>query len=333
VFTLLGTRQRADWEREFASTTSYLKFGAPAPISTSAPSIPLPPRSFSADLRVMLVRYVRTVVGDRKRLVVLLVQAPVLGLLLSFVLFQGAFSPQVSTDRRQYLLATILVMVLLGGFNSVREIVQDREVFRREVAVGVSAYGFVLSRWLVLGVTAVMQAVVLHLTASLRQLDSPGSGALLASGSLELMLALAGIGVVSVGIGLLISATVSDTAKALTALPLVILATLLLSGLVVPTSGRVGIQEVTYLNPVQWGSSAAAVSVDLRASTGCPPSLAGVDVPDELPGGEACTNDRWERSASTQAINFAGLVGWSLLLLFLAGFASRWTMGRPLRRS
>jgi energy-coupling factor transporter ATP-binding protein EcfA2 len=332
VFHLLGTRQRAEWELEFARTTSYLKFGAPAPIAAVAPSVPLPPRSFSGDLRVMLTRYIRTLLGDRRRLVVMLLQAPVLGVLLSLVLFQGAFTPEPGPETRQYLLATILVMVLLGGFNSVREIVQDRGVFRREVAVGVSAHGFVLSRWLVLGFIAIVQAAVLHLVASSRQPGSPGSGALLASGELELVLALAGVGVVSVGIGLLLSAMVSDTAKALTTLPLVILAALLLSGLVVPTSGRVGIQEVTYLNPVQWGGSAAAIAVDLRAAEGCPPTFPGApaQVSDDVDANDACTNARWERSASAQTINFSLLVAWAFILLFTAGLAARWTMRRPL---
>ncbi|MDH3678503.1 MAG: FHA domain-containing protein [Acidimicrobiia bacterium] len=339
VFTLLGTRERAEWELEFAQTTSYLKFGASAPPATAAPSTPLPPRSFFHDLKVMIVRYVRQLIGDKRRLLLLLLQAPLLGLLLSLVLFRDAFGPEAGPSAtRQYLLATVLAMTWLGGSNSVREIVQERDVFRREWAVGVSATAQVLSKWLVLGFATIVQAVVLHLVASTRQLDSIDSGALLANGEIELILALAGIGVASVGVGLLISALVDDTAKALTMLPLVIIPVLLLSGLVVPTAGRAGVQELTYLNPVQWGGSAAAVAVDLRNSEGC--NLPGggpagdADAPLNLPGGagEACDNPRWERSMSTQTVNFVLLVAWSLGLLFLAAAAARWSMGRPLRR-
>ena len=340
VFTLLGTRQRAEWELEFAKTTSYLKFGeaAPSTATGSAPSVPLPARSFGHDLRVMLGRYVRQLVGDRRRLLLLLLQAPLLGALLAAVLFTEAFGPAPAPSAtRQYLLATVLAMTWLGGSNSVREIVQERNVFRREMAVGVSPIAHVLSRWLVLGLATILQAVVLHLVASIRQVDSIGSGALLANGQIELILALAGVGVASVGIGLLISSLVDDTAKALTMLPLVIIPVLLLSGLVVPTSGRAGVQELTYLNPVQWGGSAAAVAVDLRNAEGC--NLPG-GLPESDDGGpnlppmqEACDNPRWERSAGTQGLNFVMLVGWSLAMLLFAGLAARWTMGRPLRRS
>ena len=333
VFHLLTTRQRAEWELEFARTTSYLKFGAPAPVAGMVQSTPLPPRSFSGDLRVMLFRYVRSLIGDRRRSLLLLAQAPILGLVLSLVLFRDAFAPDSGTATRQYLLATVLAMTWLGGSNSVREIVQDRDVFRREMAVGVSAMAFVVSRWLVLAFATVLQAMVLHLVASSRQLNAVGTGALLASGQLELMLALSGVGVVSVGIGLLISAQVNDAPKALTALPLVIIPTLLLSGLVVQTSGRAGIQQLTYLNPVQWGGSAAAVSVDIQASEGCPPDRDGIQPTPGQAVNETCTNPRWDRSAANQAFNFVMIGAWAVVLVLAAGWAAGWTMGRPLRRT
>lgn len=328
VFHLLGTRQRAEWELEFAQTTSYLKFGAPAPISAAAPETPLPPRSFVSDLRVMIVRYIRSLIGDRRRLILLLAQAPVLGAILAAVLFRNAFVQGSGQATRQYLLATVLAMSWLGGSNSVREIVQERDVFRREMAVGVSATAFVVSRWIVLSVATAVQAIVLHLVASSRQQNPIGQGALLRAGQIELVLALIGVGVASVGIGLLISALVTDTPRALTLLPLVIIPTLLLSGLVVPTSGRTGVQEFTYLNPVQWGASAAAVSVDIRTAENC-------NVPDN-PNAQfnaTCSNGRWERSAATQSLNFFMILFWSVAMLGLASWATGWTMSRPLKRS
>ena len=338
VFTLLSTRPEADWELEFARTTSYLKFGEAAPIAGAPSSAPVPKRSFLHDHGVMLRRYVHQLVGDRRRLLLLLLQAPLLGLLLSFVLFTRAFGPSPEPSAtRQYLLATVLAMTWLGGSNSVREIVQERDVFRREMAVGVSPFGHVLSKWIVLGVATMVQAVVLHVVASWRQEEPIGAGALIGSGQLELLAALAGIGVASVGVGLLISALADDTAKALTLLPLVIIPILLLSGLVVPTSGRTGVEELTYANPVQWGGSAAAVAVDLPNAEGCglptPPPAADSGGPLALPPmSEACDNPRWERSAQTQGINLAMLGAWSLLMLVFAGLAAGWTMGRPTKR-
>ncbi len=324
VFNLLSTRQQAEWELEFAKTTSYLKFGAQAPPSASAPSTPLPKRSFTHDFRVMVVRYIRALVGDRRRLALMVLQAPLLGLLFALILEPTAFSPIPGTGARQYVLATLLAMTLLGGFNSVREIVQDRDVFRRELAVGVSATAFVLARWLVLSVITAFQAVALHLVAAFRQQDPLGSGVLIGSGHLEMIVALAGIGVAAVGVGLTISATASDTPRALTMLPLVMIPLLILSGLFVATSGRAGIEQVTYLNPIQWGGSAAAATIDLQRASGCGgPQAAAID---------ACTNQRWERTTATQALNLSMVWAWSLVLLLVAGLTTRWGLTRPLSR-
>jgi ABC-type multidrug transport system ATPase subunit len=330
VFTLLGTRQRAEWELEFARTTSYLKFGGSAPVAQLAPSSPLPPRSFTRDFRVMLGRYLRSLVGDRKRLTLLVLQAPILGLILSLVLVRTAFGGEASTATRQYLLAMVIAMVLFGGFNSIREIVEERAVFRRELAVGVSPFGFVLSKWLVLAVITTIQAVVLHLAASSRQEGDLGEGVLLASGRIELMAALAGVGIASVGVGLLISAQASDIPKALTAFPLALIPILMLSGLLVPTAGRPVIEEVTYLDPVQWGGSAAAVTIDLRQAEGCGDLPAVLPDADTTP--EACQNSRWEREAGTQAVNFGMVAVWAVALLIGSGLVARWSLGRPLKR-
>ncbi|MGF1595793.1 MAG: ATP-binding cassette domain-containing protein [Acidimicrobiales bacterium] len=334
VFTLLGTRRDADWELEFARTTSYLRFGGQQPPAPPPSAAPLPPRSFGHDLRIMVVRYLRSLLGDRRRSVLLLLQAPILGLVLSLLLFRDAFGGEPGSPARQYLLATVLAMTWLGGSNSVREVVQDRDVFRREMAVGVSAFGFVLSRWIVLGAATILQAIVLHVVASSRQVDDLGPGLLFGSGQLELILALAGVGVVSVGIGLLISAVVTDTSKALTALPLVVIPALLLSGLLVPTAGRAGVEQVTWLNPIQWGGSMAAVAVDLQGAEGCSVPGAEVETPGTgaMPGVDACQNGRWERRVTAQLTNAVMVVVWAAVLLVASGLVAGWNLRRPLRR-
>lgn len=163
------------------------------------------------------------------------------------------------------------------------------------------------------------------------------------------MVVMAGVGVSSVGVGLLISALVSDPAKALTVLPLAVIPLLLFSGLVVATWGRPAIEEVTYMNPVQWGGSAAAVTMNLQGSTVCG-ELTDADriTVDEALVGQIDTNQiatnqaslfnletgnpRWSREANTQAVNLAALGGWSLALVPLVGVATSWSFRRPSRR-
>ena len=189
--------------------------------------------------------------------------------------------------------------------------------------------------------------------ASIRQLHSL-EPQLLPWGQVELMVVMAGVGVSSVGVGLLISALVSDPAKALTVLPLAVIPLLLFSGLVVATWGRPAIEEVTYMNPVQWGGSAAAVTMNLQGSTVCgeltdadritvDEALVGQIDTDQIATNQIDTNQaslfnletgnpRWSRGANTQAVNLAALGGWSLALVPLVGVATSWSFRRPSRR-
>ncbi len=346
VFNLLGERPAEEWLAHFARSSSFQKYVAD-PIRTGA-SNPSggTKRSFATDFAIMTSRYVKSLLGDRRRLGLLLLQAPILGALFSLLIPTDAFSvgEGPTTSTRQYLMATALVMIWLGGSNSVREIVDERSVFLREMAVGVSTSAFVLSKWLVLAVLTLIQAIVLHLTASWRQVDSLGSGLVLPSGQLEYILALAGIGIACVGLGLVVSATVTDAAKALGVLPLVTVSVFLLSGLVVPTSGRVGLEQVTYLNPIQWGASALAVTADLQAADGCFQTNPGVGAQPPQPGDSdaqlggnklqpaSCENARWSVQQSTQLTNVGmlTLLGW--LLVAAAAVCASWSLNRPLRR-
>ncbi len=345
VFTLLSSRPNAEWERHFAETSSYFRFVNTAPTPAPPAASRRSSRSFTTDLWTLIVRYIRLLGGDTRRLVFMVAQAPVLGVLLAFVLNRGAFEAVSGSAAREYLVAMVLAMTLIGVLNSVREIVQDRPVFRREFAVGVSSTAFVLSRWIVLTSIVLVQSLVLVLVGSSRQTSRLGDGVLIGSGLLELLVAIAGIGVASVGIGLIISAFVSDTPKALTMFPLVVIPAMLLSGLVVPTSGRTGVEQMTYLNPIQWGSSAAASVVDLPGSENC--SAAGtqpVNLPNGLIGEEellgdaqaslspSCTNSRWSRTTGSQSANFFMQFVFNLMLVAIAAYGARRSLARPLRR-
>ena len=344
VFTLLSSRPNAEWERHFAETSSFHRFVDAAPVQ-APPGSPKRTRSFFPDLWTLIVRYLRLLGGDKRRLIFLIAQAPVLGLLLAIVLDRQAFELAGRPAAREYLVAMVLAMTLIGVLNSVREIVQDRPVFRREFAVGVSSTAFVLSRWIVLTFIVLIQALVLVLLGTSRQTTGVGPGVLVGAGFMELLFAIAGIGVASVGLGLVISAFVNDTPKALTMFPLVIIPAMLLSGLVVPTSGRLGVEQISYLNPIQWGSSAAASVVDLPGSESCDGAGSRrVNLPDGLIGEEevpesdqgnvaaSCSNSRWSRTTASQGLNFGVQIFGNLLLLGIAAFGARRSLTLPLKR-
>lgn len=219
-------------------------------------------------------------------------------------------------------------MVWIGASNSIREIVKERKTFLRERAVGVSASSLVASRWLVLALITTLQATILYATAASRQRTPLDEGVLFGSGRLELIAALAAIGLASVGIGLVLSGLVKDSSKAMALLPIVLIPIVLFSGLLIPTSGKLGLEQISYVNPVMWPSSAAAVTSDVLAKEGCNPTGIEAQIQQALLGRTiSCSNTRWQTTASTQAVNF-GLS--ALVIMALLGL-SFWVTDRSTR--
>jgi hypothetical protein len=215
----------------------------------------------------LVKRYLSIIAADRRGLAFLLAQAPAIGLLMLIVVGANAFSPLATPDTAQAASTLIFFLVLgaalLGGLNSIREIVKERAIYQRERAVGLTIRAYLGSKLVVLGGLTFIQAVALVLLATARA-DAPAGGAALGSGTLELIVAvtLAGLGVMS--LGLMISALVRSSDKAMTLLPLLIIPLLVLAQPTLKLEDIPVMQEASYLAPTQWGYAAMASTVDLN---------------------------------------------------------------------
>ena len=337
VFARLTPDTGARWAAYFSGTDAYRRYveTPPRPGGAVAPGVGPEDgsRSWLGDFAVMTGRYIRSIVADPKSLLLLLAQAPVLGMLFAFVLSRNVFGTSLrpSTAARELVLACVLAMVWIGASNSIREIVKERRTFLRERAVGVSPSSLVASRWAVLSAITVAQAVVLYLAATSRQRSSVGPGVLLSNGNIELIMALAAVGLASVGVGLALSGFVQDTSKAMAVLPIVLIPIVLFSGLLIPTGDKVVLEQVSWLNPVQWGSSAAAVTTDVLEREGCNPTGFEARLQLALLGRTiSCSNPRWQTTPATQAINF-GVAAVQLGLLVMLSFAATARSTREIR--
>ena len=323
VFARLTPDTGARWAAYFSGTEAYDRHveaspprpdrAGSSPVAGGGPAGPAlatapVDRSWLGDFAVMTSRYLRSILADPRSLVLLLAQAPILGLLFAFVLSRNVFATSLrpSTAAREFVLAGVLAMVWIGSSNSIREIVKERRTFLRERAVGVSPSSLVASRWAVLSAITIVQAVVLYVTATSRQQRPVGDGVLLPSGNVELIVAFALVGLASVGIGLVLSGLVQDTSKAMALLPIVLIPVILFSGLLIPTADKLVLEQVSWVNPVQWGSSAAAVTANVLEREGCNPSGLEAQLQQVLLGRTiSCSNPRWQTTAGTQAVNLA----------------------------
>lgn len=331
VFHLLNTRTDVDWQGHFGQSSQFqAHVAAPSRAQQRALQQGVR-RPFFHDYRKLVGRSFRGIVADRRALLLLALQAPILGAILAALLSKRAFVPAIvsTTKTREYILAVVMAIAWIGASNSVRELVRERPAFIRERAVGVSPTAWVLAKWTVLGIITILQAAALHAVASSRQRSRPPDGLILGNGDLELVVAIVGVGLACVGVGLLISAVVDNATKAMTLLPLALIPLLLVSGLLVPTAGRPGLEQISWAMPTQWGASTAAATTSLLDQEGCNAEGIELEIQKALLGNTiACDNPRWVSDTETQQANLAGLAGSIVVLLVLSAGAAHISLRR-----
>jgi len=161
-------------------------------------------------------RYLEIKMKDLRNTVILLAQAPIVALILSFI------TDDTPNDARTIFIAAIIA-IWLGANNAIREIVSETEVYARERLVNLKIPSYVFSKFTILSGIGLIQCVlfVFILTAFGR---FETTDFIMTTAILYLSL-LAGL-----AMGLFFSALVSSTEKAMSILPLILIPQLLLSG-------------------------------------------------------------------------------------------------------
>src|SRR5262249_56811901 len=122
-----------------------------------------------------------------------------------------------------------------------------------ERGAGLAAGASVSPKVLVLGVIAVLQAVVMT-AIGVSGLALPPSGSLLTGAPLvELILAVAFLEFASTCLGLLVSTIVSSSDKAMQAIVLVTMVQFVFSGGIILLAGKPVLEQVAAIAPARWG--------------------------------------------------------------------------------
>ncbi|CPR01912.1 transmembrane ABC transporter ATP-binding protein [Mycobacterium bohemicum DSM 44277] len=174
---------------------------------------------------------------------------------------QGADNPH---EAIEILAALNIAAVVLGTALTIRAVVSERRVFRREQEVGLSASAYVTAKVLVFSVAAaLLSAVVFAVVVAVK--GGPVHGAvLLHNSTVELYASVAITAIVSAIVGLALSTFGNSLREVLPLMLPVILASLLFDGSLVPLVSKWGFQQVSWFVPAQWGFAASASTVDLR---------------------------------------------------------------------
>jgi ABC-type multidrug transport system ATPase subunit len=226
------------------------------------PRGPRPRGSLLRQTRVLTARYARLMARDRRNLLLLVGQAPVLALAGIGLFHSGLFelpggSPAEAT---QLLFLMVLVVIWLGSIDGAREIVKERAVFDRESAVGVRLSAYVASKLAVLcGLVTVQVLLYAGLLLAFRPLDAD----LGAWASVSALFTATGFA--AVGMGLLISAAAGSEDQSMSLVPLAVIPQLLFAGTIVAVE-RMAEPAQTLSNAIfsQWSLAAVGQTIDMN---------------------------------------------------------------------
>ncbi len=188
---------------------------------TTPSSQPAPPRpAFHAQFLAVLRRAALVKVRDRANLALMVAQAPVVGLLTAALFWQTE-----PLRRSVPLFVLVIATVFLGCFNAARDIVGERAIVRRELAVGLSLWAYLLARFTLLcGIGAAQVALLVALSYGAVGFEGP---LLLVAGVLFATVAAAS------ALGLLVSSLARSQEAALAVVPVLLIPQMLLAGVLI----------------------------------------------------------------------------------------------------
>ena len=257
MFLQLGSQPEGDWKERFRSHPAYARNvesngrGVAVLTRLTTPRCPASHPGSGTQLAILVRRYVDIIRSDRRMVALLAMQGPLLGAILWAVLRPNSLTfPGPGSATVALFLAVSVTWV--GTAAATREIVTEQHIFRQERGTGLSVGAYVASKALTLAALTIVQAGFLTWIAASRQAP-PAHGAVLSSALVELMVGSALVGVAAVAIGLLLSAAVDTPDKALTILPVALVAQLVLSGSWVSAGSVPGLGVLRSLTGAHWG--------------------------------------------------------------------------------
>jgi ABC transport system ATP-binding/permease protein len=326
VFQAFEAEPGRDWAGEYRRsayhdryiTTEMRSVGPSAERAVRAAPAPKA-RNKLGQLSTMTRRFLSVIASDRVYLGVLIGLPLLLGGLVRAIPASHGLQGPDNAGAQSLLLVLAVGACFSGAANAIWEIIKERSIYSRERAAGLSAGAYLLSKVLILGLISAIQAVLL-VAVGLTGRQLPKQGALLTQlPLLELLLAVAALGVASMTLALLISSLVNSSEKAIPLLVGIVMVQVVLSGGIFPLHGKVGLDQVSWISPSRWGYAATAATSDLNKV-----------LPAAAPGTPATPDPLWDHTAGAWLTD----VGVLLLLAVVFGLLAwrRLLTMRPLQR-
>ncbi|MFV9506922.1 MAG: ATP-binding cassette domain-containing protein [Oscillochloridaceae bacterium umkhey_bin13] len=338
------------WEAKYRASTQYRRFVKdrqvqPKPPSALAATQTTRPKRPSALRQYGLLskRYFSLLLRDRRNLLTLLLQAPIIAAMLLLLSSAETFTGVTTVEGRvarieaqNLAFLLVAVSVWFGIINSAREITKEQAIYRRERFSNLLIGPYLASKMTGLALIALIQNVILlamiGTTVRFPGFDPP----LLAPAWVEVFVTIMLVSLAGTALGLLISAFAASADQAISIVPLALIPQILFAGLIFDLEAGSAAALISGLMISRWGLDALGTSLNLNALCQLPNVLyegsikTQCAVTEQLRSEESLLLERFPffDQGLEPATNFAGaftytpahlLTLWGILGLFLVG--------------
>ncbi|MDC9005532.1 ABC transporter ATP-binding/permease protein [Mycobacterium marinum] len=277
----------------------------------AAPAQPQPPTDLGApahtsvrrQFSTITRRQVRLVIADRAYFAFLAILPFILGALSLTVPGDTGFgiadaTSQTPDEAAQILNLLSIAAVFMGTALTIRDLIGERAIFRREQAVGLSTWAYLSAKVSVFCAFAVAQAAIATGIVLLGKGAPTQPAVLLGNPSFELFTAVAATCMASAILGLLLSSIARSNEQIMPLLVVSLMLQLVLAGGVVPVTDRIFLDQLSWLTPARWGYAASAATVNLR---------------ELVPGSMSPEDSHWTHSTTAWLFDMAMLAALSVV--------------------
>jgi ABC-type multidrug transport system ATPase subunit len=203
---------------------------------------------------------------------------------------QGGEAPN---EPGQILVLLNVGAIFMGTALTIRALIGERAIFLREQAVGLSTTAYMLAKVFVFAGFALLQSgvvVFINIIGKGWGAGAVTSGAVIPSRSIELYVDVAACCIGAAMVGLALSALAKSNEQIMPLLVIAIMSQLVFQGGMIPVTGRIVLDQMSWFTPARWGFASTASTIDLLRL---------------VPGPLTPQDEHWKHTASAWWLNMA----------------------------
>ena len=218
---------------------------------------------------ILSTRYSHLLMNDRQRMLLLLLQAPLLGFLVYLVANEKFARIYESTISILFVYSCCAFWI--GIMSALQEICKERVILRREYMTGLNIGSYILSKMVVLSVMCVLQSFILTMTIALLVNVDKGGGefwrpffevnGILGLPFLEFFITTALVSISAAAMGILVSALFTNADRVMTIAPILLMPQILFSGMLFVLDGIS--KKISYFINCRWAMEAFGSIINL----------------------------------------------------------------------